>query len=222
MIWGPGRIRRALGCVAGAALVGIPIGLIALQIIYWFSYDGQEIVLVIVLPLCLGLGVAIGYDLAATGQSRGPTQILIGSLALIALILLGMLDGALLIPLTQTYSPAAAIETEIAIACAVFGLTAAAMITRWHVDNATLAAPLSAVLGVLYVASYIGSYRVIDSLTFHCPPGARCAMITWQLFLPSDFAQIALPVGIWLGLTLWAALALARRTAGLQPAPVTS
>ncbi|MGZ3637690.1 MAG: hypothetical protein ACXVCX_07600, partial [Ktedonobacterales bacterium] len=124
--------------------------------------------------------------------------------------------------LTRAYSPVAVIETAIAVACAVFGLTAAAMITRWHVDNAVLAAPLSTVLGVLYVVSYTCSDVVLDSLTFHCPPGARCLINSWRWFLPSDIAQYALPIGLWLGLTLWGALTLARRNAAPQPAPATS
>lgn len=231
MIEGAGRLRRALGCVAGAAIVGVPSGLIAMVVAReqgWFV-DDHTLEMVVVLPLCVGLGAVLGLEVATAGMVRSATlmaRVWVGSIALVSLIMSGVWVAALVSVLLETFTQrdnvVALVGTVLAVACVGFGVAAAVVVASWRVENALRAVPLCAVLGVLYSLGLNASWFMASSPIYHCLPRAswcieyaRRQQLLRLLSLPA-IVPGALPVGIWLGIVLWVALALGRRAAAAR------
>ncbi len=220
MIGVAARLRRVIACIAGAAIVGIPLGLLTLQRLT----PGDGSALVIVLPPLAGLGVATGLELAATLRLRAAMwkPVWTKTIELVALILFGTLGGALAMSLAHAHTNALWVESVIALAFCGFGLVAAMAVVSWRMGDAARIVPFCAVLGVLYGISLVMGALLTESLTVQCQPRSSCIPFVWQDQLLPASLFIGLPVGIWLSIMLWLALAVGRYAMPRRPAPLTN
>ncbi len=214
------RLRRVIACIAGATIVGVPLGLLALQRLT--PGDGSE--LVIVLPPLAGLGVATGLELATALRLRAAAwkPAWTRTVELVALILFGVLGGALAMSLAHAQTAALWVEAVIALAFCSFGVVAAMAVISWRMGDAARIVPFCAVLGVLYGISLVTGALLTESLTVQCQPHTWCIEPVWQDQLLPASLFIGLPVGIWLGIMLWLALAVGRYVMPRRPAPLTN
>lgn len=223
------RIRRALGCIAGAAIAGIPVELLFLQV-WRMNTDvfQHELPVLIALPLAAGLGTAIGLEVAAaqSPQARDQTSAWNRSIDIVSLILLGIFCGGLVAALIFEHAAEDTTAAAIALALLAFGIAAARTLARWgmHDANAKRLAPFCAILSLLYSLSTVAGATLVFAITYQpCRPGAWCIdpptpqsfMLTFSIFL-------GLPLGLWLAAALWLALILGRHTASQQPALLAS
>lgn len=220
MIGVAARLRRAIACIVGATIVGIPLGLLTLQRLA----PGEGAALVIVLPPLAGLGVAMGLELEAALRWRAATwkPAWTRSVELVALILVGALGGALAMMLAHAQTAALGVEAVIALAFCGFGVVAAVAVISWRMGDAARIVPFCAALGVLYGISLVMGALLTESLTVQCQPHTWCLEFVWQDQLLPASLFIGLPVGIWLGIMLWLALAVGRYALPRRPAPLTN
>lgn len=225
MIGTAARIRRALGCIAGAAIAGIPVELLFLQV-WRMNIDvfRNELPVLIALPLAAGLGTALGLEVAAVlpPQATEQTSAWDRTIDVASLILLGILCGGLVAALVFGRAPDVAVEAAITLALLAFGIAAARTLTRWGVHDAKTKrlAPFCAILSLLYSLSTVAGTTLVFAITYQpCRPGAWCIdpptpqsfMLTFSIFL-------GLPLGLWLAAALWLALILGRHTARIVDA----
>ncbi|MGZ3639757.1 MAG: hypothetical protein ACXVCX_18155, partial [Ktedonobacterales bacterium] len=182
MIGTAARVRRALACIAGAAIVGIPVELIGMLLLRMnvdvLLHEWPLIVLFVALPLLAGFGAAIGLEVAAVEpQTAGRISAWDRSIDLASLILLGILCGGLLMALANGQARDVVVEAALAVTFLAFGIAAARTLARWrlHYAKATHAAPFCATLGLLYGLGIILAVTLVFAITYQpCRPGAWC------------------------------------------------
>ncbi len=216
MIGGMARVRRALGCIAGAAMVGALTALLVRQTLHIdeqvLAYD---MMLVMALALAAGLGIAVGIEAAEARLSgeatERPEAWWVRLVEVGGLILLGVASGALATGLVYARAEAEAVEVVVALAAFGFGVAAALMIIRWRIGGALRAAPLYILLGVLYSLSMVTGQALAGALLAQpCPLHGYCLEFDWQAVIVQNSVSLSLPVGLCLGIMLWAALSLGR------------
>ncbi len=217
MVGGMARVRRALGCIAGAAMVGVLAALLVRQTLHIdeqvLAYD---MMLVMALSLAAGLGVAVGFEavetrLAGAGTERPAAAWWVRWVEVAELILLGVASGALSTGLVYARAEAEAVEAVVALAAFGFGVTAALMIIRWRIGGALRAAPLYILLGVLYGLSMVTGQALAGALLAQpCRLHGYCLEFDWQAVIVQNSVSLGLPVGLCLGIMLWAALSFGR------------
>lgn len=220
MIGVAARLRRAIACIAGATIVGIPLGLLTIQRLA----PGEGSALEIALPPLAGLGVAVGLELVVALRLQAATWNPAWTKGgeLVALILLGTLGGALAMMLAHAKAASLGVEAVIALAFWGFGVVSAVAVVSWRMSDAARIVPFCAALGMLYGLSLIMGALLTESLTVQCQPHASCLDFAWQDQLLPASLFIGLPVGIWLGIMLWFALAVGRYATPRRPAPLTN
>lgn len=229
MIGPTARVRRALGCIAGAAIADVAVELLLVLILrvnidVLFYYESP---LVIALPLLVGLGAAIGLEVAAAEpQTAGRISVWDRSIDLASLILLGILCGGLVTAFIYERSPSSMVEAAIALAFLAFGVAATRTLARWRVSDATAirVAPFYAILGLLYGLGTIAGATLAFAITWRpCPPFVSCIEPpTWQSYMLTTSIFVGLPLGIWLAIALWLALTLGRRATPQMPVSLAS
>lgn len=230
MIGTAARVRRALGCIAGAAIVGLPVELLCFQVwrmnidVLLHEWPLIVIVIIVALPLLTGFGAAIGLEVAAAEpQAAGQISAWDRSIDLASLILLGILCSGLPMALASGQARDVVVVAAIALAFLAFGVAAARTLARWHLQYAksTRVAAYCAILGLLYSLGITACVTLVFTITWQpCRPGAWCIdRPTWQSYLLTTGFFLGLPLGIWLALTLWLALLLGRWAAFQQSTP---
>ncbi len=216
MIGGMARVRRALGCIAGATMVGVLAALLVRQTLHIdekvLAYD---MMLVMALSLAAGLGVAVGFEAMETrlagAATERPTVWWVRWVEVAELILLGVASGALATGLVYARAEAEVVEAVVALAAFGFGVAAALMIIRWRIGGALRAAPLYTLLGVLYGLSMVTGQALAGVLLAQpCPLHGYCLDFDWQVVIVQNSISLGLPVGLCLGIMLWAALSFGR------------
>ncbi|HEX8033576.1 MAG TPA: hypothetical protein VF510_07000 [Ktedonobacterales bacterium] len=214
------RVRRALGYIVGAAIVGIPASLLLVQMLRLNDYS------IVALPLLVGLGTLIGLKVAAVEpQTADRISLWDRSIDLASLILLGILCGGLPAALANGRASGVAVEAAIALAFLAFGTAAARTLARWHLYDAQAihVAPFCAILGTLYGVSMIIGFTLASMIVHQpCAPHAWCIEPDWLSLMLTRGLAIGFSVGLWLTLTLWLALIVGRRATSQQPAPLAS
>lgn len=210
MIGGMARVRRALGCIAGAAMAGV----LAALLVQGLGHR-LHVTLTIAPSLAAGIGIAVGIEAAEVwlpGAARErSTAWWVRWVEVVGLILLGVAGGALEMGLAHVQGADGVANAVVALAAIGFGVAAALMVIRWRVGGALRAAPFCVVLGILYGLSLTAGMVLANALLPRpCPPDVRCLAFDWRDGLLSDALFTALPVGLCLGIILWAAVSLGR------------
>lgn len=211
MIGSMARVRRVLGCIAGAAMVGVLAALLVQSLGYTL-----DVTLSVALSLAVGLGVAVGIEaaearLAGVATERPAAAWWVRWVEVGELILLGVAGGALEMGLAHVQGTDGVVNAVVALAAFGYGVAAALMVIGWRVGGALRAAPFCVVLGMLYGLSVTAGTVLANALLARpCPPYARCLEFDWRHGLLSYTLFTALPVGLCLGIILWAVLSLGR------------